>query len=284
MNTRNILTSTVFAALAAASLVTATAQSASAQSVVAATCPQGYTLSGSNCVKSGPMPSCPSGYVFSAGSCVATVTASAASTTTTTAPATRTTSVGGQWAFVTREAFGVESAKEVGGANYCAVAGKAADAAKDFFKGNGLEAEHVEVADDRAGIETYQKYDCDLLVVADKVATSTVDNLKPKGDHIVLPEKFGADAETYTPAKKTAAVAPAAVEKQPEPVKAAPVQAAPQKAAPKQQARPRPARKVRCSAVRYGYTRGNTCGCAGGRVFNGHACVKPRWRSSRRRY
>lgn len=34
-------------------------------------------------------------------------------------------------------------------------------------------------------------------------------------------------------------------------------------------------KKVRCSKVKYGFTRGNTCACSDNRVFNGYACVKP---------
>lgn len=37
-------------------------------------------------------------------------------------------------------------------------------------------------------------------------------------------------------------------------------------------------RRVRCSRVRFAYTRGNTCACAGGRVFTGRRCVwRRRW-------
>lgn len=45
-----------------------------------------------------------------------------------------------------------------------------------------------------------------------------------------------------------------------------PVQAA-------QQPRP-PVKRKRCSAIKYAYTRGNTCACAGGLVFNGSRCVR----------
>jgi len=67
MRKLDIIKTTVLAALAAAPFIAMTAQSAFAQRVVAASCPQGYTLSGNSCVKSGPAPSCPSGYVFSGG-------------------------------------------------------------------------------------------------------------------------------------------------------------------------------------------------------------------------
>lgn len=242
MRNRDILRPSLFAALAAVTLVAATAQTASAQKVVAPTCPEGYVLSGSNCIQTNPVSSKPG-----------------------------KASSGGQWAFVTREAYGVKSAAEVDGANFCAVEGSpAVDAATDFFKDNGLNATHIKVADDRAGIETYQKYDCDLLVVDKRVAASTADKIKPKGDHMVLPERFGkpAPVETATPpatVKKTPA--PATVKKTPAPAKSAPVRKASRK----------PVRRVRCSAVRYGYTRGNTCACAGRRVFNGSRCVRRRW-------
>jgi hypothetical protein len=32
--------------------------------------------------------------------------------------------------------------------------------------------------------------------------------------------------------------------------------------------------KPRCSKIKYAFTRGNTCGCSGGRTFNGSQCVK----------
>jgi len=232
MRPRDILRTTVFAALAAAPLVAATAQSASAQKVVAATCPKGYALSGSNCIQNAPAPAAKS-------------------------------STGSQWAFITRKTFGVKTATELDGANFCAVTGStSADDANDFFKENDLPATLVKVDSDRAGIEKYQKYDCDVLVVANQVANATADSLKPAGDHLVLPEKFGSLDAAPEPA-----VAPT-----PLPPKAP--------ATVQQQSKPMPkktARKKRCSAVRYGYSRGNTCGCAGGRVFNGRSCVRPRW-------
>jgi hypothetical protein len=40
-----------------------------------------------------------------------------------------------------------------------------------------------------------------------------------------------------------------------------------------QQPRP-PVKRKRCSAIKYAYTRGNTCACAGGLVFNGSRCVR----------
>jgi hypothetical protein len=41
-----------------------------------------------------------------------------------------------------------------------------------------------------------------------------------------------------------------------------------------QPAPPTVPRQVRCSKVKYGFTRGNTCACSGGRIFTGTACVK----------
>lgn len=266
MNTRNIFKTGLFAALAATAFVTTPLDSAFAQKVVSATCPQGYALDDNRCVRTGPAPSCPAGYALSAGQCVASAPA---------APRTTKTESGSRWAFITRKAFGITSAKELDGANFCATTGTTStDDADDFFKKNDLTATHVEVEDDRAAIETYQKYDCDVLVVANRVAGSTADSLKPAGDHIVLPEKFGtapapkpaaapvrpkAPAEVKAPAPKKA---PATVKKQPKP------KPKPQKVV----------RKKRCSAVRYGYSSGNTCACAGGRVFNGNSCVRRRWR------
>ena len=267
MRPRNILKTTLYAALAAAPFVATPPQPASAQKIVAASCPQGYVLDRNSCVRTGPTPSCPTGYALSGGQCVGNTRA--VSTKTKKASSN-------QWAFITRKAFGITSATELDGANFCAVTGSAsADDANDFFKKNNLSATHVEVKDDRAGIETYQKYDCDVLVVANRVAGSTADSLEPTGDHLVLPEKFGT-----APAPKPAA-APA-----PLPPKAPATVKTPAKPKPpatvKKQPKPKPkpqkvVRKKRCSAVRYGYSRGNTCGCAGGRVFNGHSCVRPRW-------
>lgn len=277
MRPRHILTTTLFAALAAAPFFAMTSQPASAQLVVAATCPQGYVLEGNSCVKTGPSPSCPSGYTFSAGKCVTSKPAPTADAT-----------ASGQWAFVTREAFGVDSATQLEGANFCAVAGAPAEDAKEFFNDNGISATHVDVENDRAAIEKYQKYDCDILVVAERVARSTADSLKPEGGHIVLPEKFGAsDAAAQTPQtakeqpvplppKKPATAEkptaqPANVEKStPPPAKAK-----------KQPVRTKTAQRPRCSAIKYSYTRGNTCACAGGRIFTGRACVRPRWQRGR---
>ena len=190
-------------------------------------------------------------------------------------PATKTKS-GNQWAFITWKAFGVKSATELNGVNFCAATGTtSANDANEFFKKNGLTATQVSVDNDRAAIKKYQQYECDALVVANRVANATINSLKPVGDHVVLPEKFGtaptpkpkpAAARTPTPPKAPVAARtplppkpPATVKKQPKPK-------------PKQTVR-----KKRCSAVRYGFSRGNTCGCAGGRVFNGNRCVRRRW-------
>ena len=272
MNTRKFIKSAMLAALAAAPLFAATAQTTSAQQVVAATCPSGYVLSGSSCIRpAAPTPTCPDGFVFNNGQCIKgrMEVASAAKQVT-----------NGPWAFITREAFGVRKAAELDGANFCAVAGSPADAATEFFKDNGLNATHVKVADDRAGMETYQKYDCDVLVVADKVAVSTADSLKPKGDHIVLPEKLEGEetASTETAAAPVQPVAKPVVKPIPKaPTPPKPPATAKKKPAPKKTAKKNVKRKPRCSRIRYAYTRGNTCACAGPRVFTGNACVRPRW-------
>lgn len=266
MSRLNILKTTVLVALAAAPFITLSAQSGFAQRVVNASCPQGYTLSGNVCIRQAPAPSCPSGYRFSAGKCVASTPAAK--------PVTKTASAG-QWALVTREAFGVRKATELDGANFCAVSGSSSvDDAKGFFKDNGLTATHVKVDTTRDGIEKYQKYECDILVVADRAARSTADSLKPKGGHVVLPEKFGTVDTTPVPVATAIPAAPVATPK------ATPAPLPPQQPATvKQKPKPTPkkvVRKKRCSAVRYGYSRGNTCACAGGRVFNGRSCVRPR--------
>ncbi|MDA7949668.1 MAG: hypothetical protein MPJ78_19605 [Hyphomicrobiaceae bacterium] len=278
MKTRNFLTAAMLAAVAAAPFITTNSHTASAQQVVAATCPSGYVLSGSSCVRpAAPTPTCPSGFVFSKGQCIKgrMETASAAS-------AAKQVS-NGPWAFVTREAFGVRKAAELDGANFCAVTGSAsADAATKFFKDNGLNATHVKVDDDRASMETYQKYDCDVLVVADRVAVSTADSLKPKGDHIVLPEKLEGDEPAKqeavpAPVVKAAPVQPVAKPVRPAPQPKKPPVTAKKKPAPKKVAKQNVRRKPRCSRIRYAYSRGNTCACAGPRVFTGSACVRPRW-------
>jgi len=277
---------TAFAALAAAPFLAA-GQTASAQNVVAASCPTGYLLDGGACVKTGPTPTCPSGYAFSAGKCVAAQKVSAA-----TAPAagtkTGTMKASDKWAFVTREAFGVNSAAELDGANFCATDGDAADDAGRFFRDKGLTATHVKVANSRAGVAEYQKFNCDVLVVADRVARSTADSLEPLGGHLVLPEKFG-KAPAAPVIKKvpvaTATPVPAPVEKPQAAEQPAPPPAAQKTPPPPAKAQPKPvqkqptktAKRKRCSAVRYGYTSGNTCKCAGGRVFTGSQCVRPRW-------
>ena len=276
MKTLNILKTNMLAALAAAPLVAMTSQTASAQQVVAATCPQGYILSGSSCVRpAAPAPTCPSGFIFSKDQCIKGRMESA--------PTVKTASTG-PWAFVTREAFGVRKAAELDGANFCAVADSpSVDAATKFFKDKGLTATHVKVDSDRAGIETYQKYDCDVLVVADRAAISTADSLKPKGDHIVLPEKLASlvPASTEPVAKPVVKPIPKApqppkppttVKKKPAPKKVT------KKPAPQKVAKKPVRRKPRCSRVRYAYSSGNTCACAGPRVFTGSACVRPRWR------
>ncbi len=267
MNTRTIFKTAMLAAVAAAPLFAATAQTASAQQVVAATCPQGYTLSGSSCVRRAPAPTCPSGFVYSKGQCVAGRIESASATAS---------ASNGPWAFVTREAFGVKRAEELDGANFCAPADSAsADAAAKFFKDKGLNATHVKAKDNREAIETYQKFDCDVLVVADVTAQSTADSLKPKGDHLVLPEKLA----SLEPAKTEPVAAP--VQPVVAPVKPAPKPRTPPKTVKKKKPKPKPKktvrRKPRCSAIRYAYSSGNTCACAGPRVFTGRACVRPRW-------
>lgn len=273
MKTLTILKTTMLAALAAAPLVAMTSQSASAQQVVTASCPQGYILSGSSCVRPALTPSCPSGFVFSKGQCIKGRMESA--------PTVKTASTG-PWAFVTREAYGVRKAAELDGANFCAVADSpSVDAATKFFKDNGLTATHVKVDSDRAGMETYQKYDCDVLVVADRAAISTADSLKPKGDHIVLPEKLASlePASTEPVAKPVQPVAKPVIKpipKAPQPPK--PPTTVKKKPAPKKVAKKPVRRKPRCSRVRYAYSSGNTCACAGPRVFTGNACVRPRWR------
>jgi len=255
MRKLDIVKTTVLVALAAAPIIAMTAQSALAQRIVAASCPQGYALSGNRCVKSGPAPSCPSGYVFSGGKCAAS--------TPVASPTTKTTS-GSQWAFITWKSFGVKTVAELDGANYCAPANSpSADDAKNFFKEKNLTATHVKVDSNRAAIEKYQKYNCDVLVVADRVASSTIDSLKPAGDHLVLPEKFGNAGPVP--------VAPVAAPVIPTPLPPKPTATVKKKPAPQ-----KIVRKKRCSRIRYAYSRGNSCSCAGGRLFTGNSCVWPR--------
>lgn len=226
-----------------------------AQNVVAPTCPQGYILSGRNCVKSAPAPSCPTGYKFSGGKCVLSSAQQSSGGATVNI---------GPWAFITRKVFGVKSAKELDGATYCAVDGSAAaDAAKTYFKDNDLASTLVSVDSDRAALEKYQKNGCDILVVEIKAAKSTANNLKPAGSHKVLPEEIGEPVASSQPATTPVAPAPPQVQAAPKPPRATP--------------KPRPkARKKRCSGITYAFTRGNTCACSGGRVFTGSACVRRR--------
>ena len=269
MKTLNILKTTMLAALAAAPLVAMTSQSASAQQVVTASCPQGYILSGSSCVRPALTPSCPTGFAFSAGQCVKNSQGRPAATK----PASN-----GSWAFITREAFGVKEAAELDGANFCAVTGSpSVAAATDFFKEKGLTATHVKVDTQRAGVTTYQKYDCDILVVADRIARSTADSLEPAGGHLILPEKL-AGLEPTPVAPVAAPVAPIAAPVAPAPLPRKPPATVKKKPAPKKVAKKPVRRKPRCSRVRYAYSSGNTCACAGPRVFTGNACVRPRWR------
>jgi hypothetical protein len=39
-------------------------------------------------------------------------------------------------------------------------------------------------------------------------------------------------------------------------------------------------KKLRCSKIKYAFTRGNTCACSGGRIFSGSACVKQHQQAS----
>jgi len=52
-----------------------------AQAVVAPACPQGYVLSGNQCVLGAPTPSCPAGYTLSGGQCVQNSAAPSATAT-----------------------------------------------------------------------------------------------------------------------------------------------------------------------------------------------------------
>lgn len=194
----------IFAALisAAAVFIGPASRSAYAQGVKP-TCPQGYVLSGNNCVRTAPVPSCPSGYSFSAGKCVASGEGTAA------AGGSAST---GPWVFITREVFGVNSAAELDGAKFCAVEGApSADAAKTYFKDKGLSATHVPADSVREAIEDYQKHGCDVLVVQKSAAKSTASSLKPSGSHLVLPEQIGDGvASPEPPVRPAAPVAPAA--------------------------------------------------------------------------
>lgn len=44
--------------------------------------------------------------------------------------------------------------------------------------------------------------------------------------------------------------------------------------------RPGPVKKVRCSKIKFAFTRGNSCACSGGRIFTGRACVRPQQQAS----
>ena len=188
-----------------------------------------------------------------------------------TAAAASKAAANGPWAFVTREAFGVKTASELNGAHFCALANSpSADAAAKFFEDNDLTATHVEARDNREAIEKYQKYDCDVLVVAEQAAASTADSLKPEGEHLVLPDTL-ASLEPAAPAAAPAAPAPRVT---PAPAPRKPT-ATVKKKKPARKKTVR--RKPRCSAIRYAYSSGGTCSCAGGRVFTGRACVRPRW-------
>lgn len=320
---------------------------AKAQSSVAPTCPSGYVLSGNKCVKAGtPAPSCPSGYAFKNGQCVKGSGSSSFGGSFTGGPVPiyiDSSAESGPWVFVSREVFGVNSASELDGASYCAVSDSAsARAANEYFDSEGMSAKHIEVGSHRKALEQYQNGKCDVLVVEKRVASRTLNILKPEGSHLVLPEKFGKEDKTAKPPVQTTKPAPA-----PEPAPAPapttpltppsppqtdlayplqaelkrlgclsgnitgnwdassraalarfskqrkkefgtePTQAAlnetrktptnwcyATQAAPKPQ--PQQQKRPRCSGIRYAFTRGNTCACAGGRVFTGRSCVYPR--------
>lgn len=156
---------------------------AHAQSVVAPSCPQGYELSGSQCVQAAPAPSCPTGYAFSNGKCVAI----AATPTTTTS--------GDHWVFVARRSLGVTNGRDLDGATVCVVSNSPAEAAvAAFFRNNGITYEPVAQGNEFAAVGAYLSAQCDTVVVKAANAVATVNNSGSPNDHMILPDRMAGSA------------------------------------------------------------------------------------------
>ena len=170
-----------------AALSVAIHRPAGAQSVVTPSCPQGYKLSGSQCIEAAPTPTCPTGYTFSGGQCVA------GNTTTTSTPST------GPWVIVTDRALGVGTAADMSGATICVVTGSPSETAlAAYFRTNGMSYEPVAVSSERSAIDGYLDQRCDAFLVSDATADATVNNIDISNNHIILPELIGRSSTTTT--------------------------------------------------------------------------------------
>ena len=337
-------------------LIAAISTSAQAQSV-APTCPQGYILSGNNCIKGAPVPTCPSGYILSGGQCISVVQPSPSGPSN------------GPWVLIIQKSLGVRSANELDGATICTVAGTpSVPAITTYFQNNRMTYTPVSASSGSDARDKYLKGVCDVLIADDRSSAPALRSLTPAGAHMILPERLVAVGAAPPVQQSLPAPAPqvqpvnlayplqselkrlgclrggvdgiwgngsrtalrsfaqrAGLNLGSEPSQNAlnearrrqagfcPVRVAPKRPKPQgcrsgtvflegecipksqvqsfcgpgytrrgskcvsmagqQQAAPRP--KARCSAIKFAFTRGNTCACSGGRIFTGVACEDP---------
>lgn len=146
---------------------------------VAPTCPQGYTFSGSNCVKSAPAPSCPSGYILSSGQCISVVQSSPSGPSA------------GPWVLIVQKALGVRSARELDGATICTIAGTPSVAAiTTYFQNNRMTYTPLAASSGSDARDKYLKNACDVLIADDRSSAPALRSLTPAGAHIILPERL----------------------------------------------------------------------------------------------
>ena len=169
--------------LIATMLVTAlNSHSAFAQAVVAPSCPQGYVLSGNNCVAGAPVPTCPRGYTFSNGQCTAVVRSS---------PSSPSGPSAGPWVFMVQKNLGLQSANELNGAAICTVRGSlSVPALNAFFQNNGMTYEPVLASSGGDARDKYLSNACDVIIADERSSAPALRSLTPAGAHMILPERL----------------------------------------------------------------------------------------------
>lgn len=152
---------------------------------VAPTCPAGFVLSGSRCVKqtaAAPTPTCPAGYVYIRGRCAIPPRQD---------PVPSTSSGSGTWAIIVSKSLGVRSALELDGIRICVdETTQAQSVINRYMRNNGMTYSAVPVHSAGAAVGSFENGQCDAFAVQSRRIAVTLRNLTPRNANKALPERL----------------------------------------------------------------------------------------------
>lgn len=149
------------------------------------TCPSGFVLSGTACVRATaavPTPTCPVGFVFVGGRCTRDSVGNGGQTTQ---------QQGGPWVIIVNKTLGIRSATELAGATLCVVERSQGKAAVDrFMRNNGITYQPLPVNASGAAVGSYENGQCDGFAIESRSASAMLRSLTPRNSHTALSEQM----------------------------------------------------------------------------------------------